>query len=87
MATRFPTSNRAVEYFSMTAALKQFRQMCERDAGTSIDQVQVNAAEFLDDLAVHLGLSEARRAEILGWRGIAHVSLMNSSRVSLTVKH
>lgn len=87
MATRLPTSSRAVEYFSMTAALKQFRQVCERDAGTSIDLVQVNAAEFLDDLAAHLGLSEARRAEMLGWQGAAHVSLTNASRVSLVVKH
>lgn len=67
-----PSVVKGVEYFSMTGALKHFREMYERAAGTSIDKVQVNAAELLDEIAEHIGLSEARRDEVLG-RSARHV--------------
>lgn len=67
-----PSVVKGVEYFSMTSCLKHFRELYERAAGTSIDKVQVNAAEFLDDVAAQIGLSEARRDEVLG-RSARHV--------------
>ena len=57
---------KGVEYFSLTAALKHFRQEVEKGTGAQIQSIEVNAALLLDDICKWIGLPEERRREILG---------------------
>ncbi len=47
---QYPQHIRGVEYFSLTTALKHFRQEVEKGTGAQIQTVEINAALFLDDV-------------------------------------
>ena len=57
---------KGLEYFSLSAALLHFRQEVEKGTGAPIQNVEVNACLFLDDIMKWIGMSEAKRAEVLG---------------------
>jgi hypothetical protein len=71
---QYPQHVKGVEYFSLTAALKHFRQEVEKGTGAPIQTIEVNAAMLLDDVAKFIGLSEERRREVLGKNAAAFVS-------------
>ena len=66
MSFEVPHHVKGLEYFSLTACLKHFRQTVERDTGAPIQTLEVNAALFLDDVAKFVGLSDEKRRELLG---------------------
>ena len=71
---QYPQHVKGVEYFSLTAALKHFRQEVEKGTGAPIQTLEMNAALLLDDIAKFIGLSEDRRREVLGKSAAAFVS-------------
>ena len=71
---QYPQHIKGVEYFSLTAALKHFRQEVEKGTGAPIQTLEMNAALLLDDIARFIGLSEERRREVLGKSAAAFVS-------------
>ena len=48
---QYPQHVKGVEYFSLTAALKHFRQEVEKGTGAPIQTLEMNAALLLDDIA------------------------------------
>ncbi len=72
----YPQHIKGVEYFSLTAALKHFRQQVEQSTGTPVQNIEINAALFLDDVCRFIGLSDEKRREVLGRQAAAFVSSM-----------
>ncbi len=70
----YPQHIRGVEYFSLTAALKHFRQHVEQSTGTPIQNIEINAALFLDDVCKFVGLSDEKRRDVLGKSASVFVS-------------
>ncbi len=73
---------KGVEYFSLTAALKHFRQEVEKGTGAPIQTLEMNAALLLNDIAKYIGLSEERRAEVLGKSAAAFISSVESEPIN-----
>jgi hypothetical protein len=48
--TAVPQHIKGIEYFSLTAALKHFRQQVELGTGAPIQNIEINAALLLDDV-------------------------------------
>ncbi len=79
---------RGVEYFSLTAALKHFRQEVEKGAGTPIQKIEINAALFLDDMMKWIGLNEDKRKEVLGKSAASFVASIENEPISTQpIKH
>jgi hypothetical protein len=60
---QYPQHIKGIEYFSLTAVLKHFRQQIESGTGAPIQNIEINAALLLDDVCKFIGLSEDRRRE------------------------
>ncbi len=71
---QLPQWIKGVEYFSLTAALKHFRQEVEKGTGAQIQTIEVNAALFLDDVCKFVGLSDEKRRDVLGKSASVFVS-------------
>jgi hypothetical protein len=85
---QYPQHIKGVEYFSLTAALKHFRQQVESGTGAPIQTIEINAALLLDDVCKFIGLSEERRREVLGKRAVAFVSSVENEPIKPTdTKH
>ena len=84
---RYPQYVKAVEYKSMTACLMHFRQLFEKYTSTPIQEADVNAAVFLADVAVFLGLSDERVRDVMGDSAYKFVETVNNARVKATIKH
>jgi hypothetical protein len=78
---------KGVEYFSLTAALKHFRQEVEKGMDEKIQNADVNAALLLSDVCRFIGLSDEKRREVLGKSAAAWVDSLESEPVKLTTKH
>jgi hypothetical protein len=83
---QYPQHVKGVEYFSLTAALKHFRQQVESGTGAPIQNVEINAALLLDDVCKFIGLSEDRRREVLGKSAAAFVSSVENEPIKLPDK-
>jgi len=85
---QYPHHIKGVEYFSLTAALKHFRQEVEKGTGAPIQTLEMNCALLLDDIAKFIGLSEERRREVLGKSAAAFVSSVEGEPVKpIDTKH
>ena len=84
---QYPQFVKGVEYFSLTAALKHFRQNAEKDNGTPIQNFEINAALFLSEICRWIGLSDDKRREVLGDSAAAFVSSMGDVPIKPIVKH
>jgi hypothetical protein len=69
-----PRFVKGVEYFSLTACLKHFRQEVEKGTGAQIQTIEINAALLLSDVCTFIGLSDEKRREVLGKSAAAFVS-------------
>ena len=78
---------RGIEYFSLADALKDFRRMVEKQTGSKIECVEVNAAEFLDDIAKHVGLAENKRREVLGDSAWKYILRECNAPIKVATKH
>jgi len=77
-----------VEFVSLTQELRRFRQRLETEAeGTPLHLLEVNAADLLSDLCLHLGLGQKQHDEILGVNNVRYLEAVRTQPVSLTVKH
>ena len=76
-----------LEYRNMSDLLADFRRYLEREAGTPIERLDVNAALLLHDLCEFLELGEPQRQKVLGWSAAAFVKAELDARVSLPVVH
>ena len=63
------------------------RQDMERDAGAGIGEIDAPVAVLLDDLARHLDMTDAERAEVLGQHGVEYVSSLLNEPIRLNGKH
>ncbi len=79
---QLPQWIKGVEYFSLTAALKHFRQEIEKGTGAPIQTIEINAALFLDDVCKFIGLSDERRADVLGKSAAAFVSSVEDEPIA-----
>jgi hypothetical protein len=77
----YPQHVKGVEYFSLTAALKHFRQQVETGTLTPIQNIEINAALFLDDVCKFIGLSDEKRREVLGKHAAAFVSSVENELI------
>ncbi len=79
---------KGVEYFSLTAALKHFRQEVEKGSGEPIQKIEINAALLISDICRWIGLSEERRSEVLGKSATAFVESIESEPIKPNdIKH
>jgi len=83
---QYPQHVKGVEYFSLTAALKHFRQQVESGTGAKIQNLDINAALLLDDVCKFIGLSDDRRREVLGKSAASFVASVESEPVKLADK-
>jgi hypothetical protein len=83
---QYPQHIKGVEYFSLTAALKHFRQQIETGTGAPIQSIEINAALLLADVCTFIGLSDERRREVLGKSAAAFVSSVEDEPVRLPDK-
>lgn len=67
--------------------LAGLRETMEQEAGVGIGDVEVPAAMLLHDVARHLGMTDAQRAEVLGQNGVAYVESVLNEPVRLNGKH
>ncbi len=72
---------KGVEYFSLTTCLKHFRQTVEKETGKSIEELDFNAALFLDDVAKFIGLAPDKRRELLGNAAASFVDSVKDGKV------
>lgn len=82
-----PQHVRGVEYFSLTAALKNFREEVERGTGSPVQTVEMNMALILSDVCRWIGLSDERRREVLGKTASAFVDSIEAEPIKLDVQH
>jgi hypothetical protein len=78
---------KGVEYFSLTAALRHFREELEKGTGAKVQEVDVNAALLLSDICRWIGLSEEKRREVLGKSASVWVSSLEAEPIKLPTKH
>jgi hypothetical protein len=84
----YPQHIRGIEYFSLTAALKHFRQQVEQSTGTPIQNIEINAALLLSDVCTFIGLSDEKRRDVLGKSASVFVSSVeNEPNTPNDVKH
>ena len=83
---QYPHHIKGIEYFSLTAALKHFRQQVESGTGAPIQNIEINAALLLDDVCKFIGLSDDRRREVLGKSAASFVAGVESEPVKLADK-
>ena len=76
-----------LEYRNMSDLLADFRRYLEREAGTPVERLDVNAALLLHDLCEFLELGEPQRQKVLGRSAAAFVKAELDARVSLPVIH
>ncbi len=79
---QYPQHIRGVEYFSLTTCLKDFRKTIEKENGTPIQTIEVNLALVLSDFCRWVGLSEEKRAEVLGKSATAFVASIESEPIN-----
>lgn len=84
LTSRFPQDG--VELVSITKELTRFRQRLESESGKPIHELELNAAELLSDLVVHLQLGPRQHDEILGQPSIDYLSALLGARISLTLQ-
>ncbi len=84
---QYPQHVRGVEYFSLTTALKHFRQEVEKGTGSPVQNVEMNMALILSDVCRWVGLSDERRAEVLGKSAAAFVASVESEPITIATKH
>lgn len=65
----------------LTGKLTRFRADLERGTDQPIDALHFNAALLLSDLCRFLGLDEEQHNQVLGERGVQHVSEVLGTRV------
>jgi|WetSurMetagenome_2_1015567.scaffolds.fasta_scaffold1946478_1 hypothetical protein len=87
MTPKYPQYIKAVEYQSMTACLMHFRQLFEKYTNTPIQEANVNAAVFLADMAVFIGLSNERVRDVMGESAYKFVEMVENARVRDTTIH
>lgn len=80
MATEVLRYVKAVQYDDVTKCLADFRRTVEREYGGEIQRLEVNAALFLDDVAVFMGLSVKQRLEMLGKPAFEAVEAVKGER-------
>ncbi len=84
---QYPQYIKAVEYQSMTACLMHFRQLFEKYTDIPIQEANVNAAVFLADVAVFIGLSNERVRDVMGESAYTFVEMIENARVRGTTNH
>ncbi len=83
-----PQHVKGVEYFSLTASLKHFRQTVEKESGAQIQTLEMNLALVLSDICRWIGLSDERRAEVLGKSANTFVSTVEAEPIKPNdIKH
>lgn len=75
-----PKYIKGVEFFSLGAALAEFRRWLERENGTPIQDIELNAALLLHDLCRFLKLGEKQRQQVLGQSGVEFVQTLHDTR-------
>jgi hypothetical protein len=83
---QYPQHIKGVEYFSLTAALKRFRQQVESGTGAPIQNIEINAALLLDDVCKFIGLSDDRRRVVFGKSAAVFVSSVEDEPINLPDK-
>jgi hypothetical protein len=78
-----PKYIRGVEFFSLSAALTEFRRCLERESGIPIQDMELNAALILNDLCLFLHLGEKQRQQVLGQSAAKFIEMMLDARVDL----
>jgi len=76
-----------IQFVSITQELQRFRLKLESEADQPIEQIEVNAAALLSDLAVFLKLGAAQHNAILGPRAVGYLAGLLQTRVSATTQH
>ena len=79
-----PKYIRGVEFFSLSAALAEFRRCLERESEMPIQDIELNAALLLHDLCRFLKLGEMQRQQVLGKAGAAFIQTLLDMRVQLS---
>ncbi len=75
---------KGVEFFSLSAALAEFRRCLERESGEPVQNLEVNAALLLNDLCRFLTLGDKQRRQVLGQPATAYVEEVINERINLT---
>ena len=76
-----------VEVFSLSQALRRFRQQLESQAEKPIHEIDANAALLLSDLCVFMGLGERQHDTILGQEAVNFLTEMLDTKVKMITKH
>jgi hypothetical protein len=63
--------------------LRKFRQQCEREAGTSADQIEVPLAHVLDDVCRTLNLPTRQHRRVVGRKGYVKLEDTRDMQVDL----
>lgn len=83
----FTTGAKLVKVESLTTLLTNFRQQLERDSGSTVNQIDTNAAELPSDLCRFLGLSDQNRRKVIGVNGSQYIDLLERTSLVATVRH
>lgn len=71
-----------ITFVNITDELTRFRQRLETEADQPVDQIEVNAAMLLSDLAGFLELGQKQHDQIIGAEAVQHLILFLDSRVT-----
>ena len=63
--------------------LRKFRKQCEREAGTSVDEIEVPLSHVLDDVCRVLNMPRQQRRRVLGRKGCVKLEDTRGIRVGL----
>jgi hypothetical protein len=74
---------KGVEFFSLSAALAEFRRCLERENGEPVHSLEVNAALLLNDLCRFLTLGDKQRCQVLGKPAAAYIEEVMDERIDL----
>ena len=84
---QYPQYVKGIEYRSLTSCMRHFRELFEKNTNTQIQEANVNAAVFLADVVVFLGLSDARVRDVLGESAYKLVEMIEDARIKASTKH
>ena len=76
-----------IHFVDIGQVLCRFRQRLETESDLPIDQLEVNAAEMLSDLAGFLNLGVEQHDAILGQSAVDHLTRELSTQVRMSTQH
>ena len=83
----FARQVKGVEYTTMSDLLKDFRRRIEQESGQPIEKLDTNAALFMRDLCVFLGMKPVLVEKVVGKNGVKFVNDLLGETVQETKRH